>query len=165
VCWVLCWLTPDLTPMLCWAELALPRNGHSKGIAFIDYQKEEDAAVALIKTDGTKLKDGVLEVCVCVLQMADDNTGGPEQPPEAGRGSGPGPGQEPGAEPRREPAGARAPGPRQVGPGGGRGDGRPQVTAGPLHPEGAHHRAQGAGEPIRIFVWLHPEECIEIKII
>ena len=38
------------------------RNGHSKGIAFVEYEKEAEAAVALLKTDGTKLKGVELQV-------------------------------------------------------------------------------------------------------
>ena len=56
--------TSTLTP-----TLTLPtshphtRNGHSKGIAFVEYSKEGEAAAALVKTDGTNLKGGQLQVC------------------------------------------------------------------------------------------------------
>merc|ERR1712141_97897 len=40
------------------------RNGHSKGIAFVEYEKEAEAAVALLKTDGTKLKGVELQVAL-----------------------------------------------------------------------------------------------------
>merc|ERR1711973_114753 len=39
-------------------------NGHSKGIAFVEYEKEAEAAVALLKTDGTKLKGVELQVAL-----------------------------------------------------------------------------------------------------
>ena len=37
-------------------------GGQSKGIAFVEYEKEAEAAVALLKTDGTKLKGVELQV-------------------------------------------------------------------------------------------------------
>lgn len=51
-------LSTQLIPL----DNAFTRNGHSKGIAFVEYEKEAEAAVALLKTDGTKLKGVELQV-------------------------------------------------------------------------------------------------------
>jgi len=61
-------------------RLVTYRNGHSKGIAFVEYEKEAEAAVALLKTDGTKLK-GV------ELQVALSNPPKKEENPPAGAAS------------------------------------------------------------------------------
>merc|ERR1712088_1215821 len=45
-------------------RLVTYRNGHSKGIAFVEFEKEAEAAVALVKTDGTKLKGVALQVAL-----------------------------------------------------------------------------------------------------
>jgi len=47
-------------------EVRLPtyRNGHSKGIAFVDYEDEVSAATALIKTDNMKLKSKEIRVAL-----------------------------------------------------------------------------------------------------
>ena len=36
------------------------RNGHSKGLAFVEYQDEVSAAKALLKTDGNFIKNCIL---------------------------------------------------------------------------------------------------------
>ena len=62
------------------------RNGHSKGIAFVEYEKEAEAAVALLKTDGTKLKG--VELQVEAVPFLTNRwirfPGGIEQPPQEG---------------------------------------------------------------------------------
>jgi len=47
-------------------EIRLPtyRNGHSKGIAFVDYEDELGAATALIKTDNMRLKSKEIHVAL-----------------------------------------------------------------------------------------------------
>jgi len=56
-------------------RLVTYRNGHSKGMAFVDYEDEVSAATALLKTDGMKLED-------CELHVALSNP--PERKPEGG---------------------------------------------------------------------------------
>ena len=41
-----------------------PRNGHSKGIAFVEYKLEADASSAVIKSDKMKIKGQVIEVAL-----------------------------------------------------------------------------------------------------
>ena len=60
------------------------RNGHSKGIAFIEYEKEAEAAVALLKTDGTKLKGVELRVEAAPSIRCILCPGGLEQPTKEG---------------------------------------------------------------------------------
>jgi len=45
-------------------RLVTYRNGHSKGIAFVEYAEEVAAAKALVKTDGMKIKDKEIEVAI-----------------------------------------------------------------------------------------------------
>merc|ERR1719206_1442945 len=47
-------------------EIRLPiyRNGHSKGIAFVDYEDELGAATALIKADNMKLRSKEIRVAL-----------------------------------------------------------------------------------------------------
>ncbi|XP_012282732.1 squamous cell carcinoma antigen recognized by T-cells 3 [Orussus abietinus] len=40
------------------------RNGHSKGLAYVEFQDEVDAKKALLATDGTKVKDKVISVAI-----------------------------------------------------------------------------------------------------
>lgn len=40
------------------------RNGHSKGLAYIEYHDETAAANAVVKTDGTKIKENVISVAI-----------------------------------------------------------------------------------------------------
>jgi len=56
-------------------RLVTYRNGHSKGMAFVDYEEEVSAAAALLKTDGMELEDSVLHVAL---------SNPPERKPEAG---------------------------------------------------------------------------------
>ncbi|XP_046418418.1 squamous cell carcinoma antigen recognized by T-cells 3-like [Neodiprion fabricii] len=55
-------------------RLVTYRNGHSKGIAYIDFKSEVDASKALIATDGMTIEDKVISVAV-------------SQPPERKKGS------------------------------------------------------------------------------
>jgi len=61
-------------------RLVTYRNGHSKGIAFVEYSKEGEAAAALVKTDGTNLKGGQLQVA---LSNPPSKAGDPPKAPEA----------------------------------------------------------------------------------
>ncbi|TRY70053.1 hypothetical protein TCAL_04845 [Tigriopus californicus] len=45
-------------------RLVTYRNGHSKGIAFVEYEKESDAQTALLKTDGTTIEDKEISVAI-----------------------------------------------------------------------------------------------------
>merc|ERR1711971_902933 len=54
-------------------RLVTYRNGHSKGIAFVEYEKEAEAAVALLKTDGTKLKGVELQVALSNPPKKEEN--------------------------------------------------------------------------------------------
>ncbi|GFQ70924.1 squamous cell carcinoma antigen recognized by T-cells 3 [Trichonephila clavata] len=45
-------------------RLVTYRNGHSKGIAYVDYHDETAAANAVMKLDGTKVKDHVISVAI-----------------------------------------------------------------------------------------------------
>jgi len=45
-------------------RLVTYRNGHSKGIAFVDYEEELGAATALIKTDNMKIKTKEIQVAL-----------------------------------------------------------------------------------------------------
>jgi len=56
-------------------RLVTYRNGHSKGMAFVDYEDEVSAAAALLKTDGMKVEDSVLQVAL---------SNPPERKPEGG---------------------------------------------------------------------------------
>lgn len=56
-------------------RLVTYRNGHSKGMAFVDYEDEVSAATALLKTDGMELEDSVLHVAL---------SNPPERKPEGG---------------------------------------------------------------------------------
>lgn len=59
-------------------RLVTYRNGHSKGLAYVDFIDEADAAKALLATDGMKIEDKVISVAI-------------SQPPERKKGS---PGEE-----------------------------------------------------------------------
>lgn len=54
-------------------RLVTYRNGHSKGLAYVDFKDEADASRALIATDGTKIEDKIISVAV-------------SQPPERKKG-------------------------------------------------------------------------------
>jgi len=56
-------------------RLVTYRNGHSKGMAFVDYEDEVSAAAALLKTDGMKVEDSILQVAL---------SNPPERKPEGG---------------------------------------------------------------------------------
>lgn len=60
-------------------EIRVPtyRNGHSKGIAFVDFEEEVGAATALIKTDNMKLKTKEIHVALSNPPKRDE--GGPNQ--------------------------------------------------------------------------------------
>ncbi|XP_023326445.1 squamous cell carcinoma antigen recognized by T-cells 3 isoform X2 [Eurytemora carolleeae] len=45
-------------------RLVTYRNGHSKGLAFVEYKDEVNAAKALVKTDGMKVKDKEIQVAL-----------------------------------------------------------------------------------------------------
>jgi len=45
-------------------RLVTYRNGHSKGLAFVDFKEEVGAAKALIKTDGMKIKKNEIQVAI-----------------------------------------------------------------------------------------------------
>eukprot|EP00092_Neocalanus_flemingeri_P022932 GFUD01024863.1.p1 GENE.GFUD01024863.1~~GFUD01024863.1.p1 ORF type:complete len:939 (+),score=286.08 GFUD01024863.1:83-2899(+) len=45
-------------------RLVTYRNGHSKGLAFVDYEEEVGAATALIKTDNMKIKSKEIQVAL-----------------------------------------------------------------------------------------------------
>merc|ERR1712181_217661 len=75
-------------------RLVTYRNGHSKGIAFVEYEKEAEAAVALLKTDGTKLKGVELQVALSNPPKKEENPPA-SAPQEQVRGLG-GTSQEPG---------------------------------------------------------------------
>jgi len=53
-------------------RLVTYRNGHSKGIAFAEYKDEVDAAKALVKADGIKLKGKEIEVALSNPPKRDD---------------------------------------------------------------------------------------------
>ncbi|XP_012257454.2 squamous cell carcinoma antigen recognized by T-cells 3 [Athalia rosae] len=55
-------------------RLVTYRNGHSKGLAYVDFQNEADAGRALLATDGMTIEDKVISVAV-------------SQPPERKKGS------------------------------------------------------------------------------
>lgn len=40
------------------------RNGHSKGLAYVEYQDEDTAGKALLSTDGMKIADKVISVAI-----------------------------------------------------------------------------------------------------
>lgn len=40
------------------------RNGHSKGLAYVEFENEADASKALLATDGTTIEDKVINVAV-----------------------------------------------------------------------------------------------------
>merc|ERR1712112_299639 len=74
-------------------RLVTYRNGHSKGIAFVEFEKEAEAAVALLKTDGTKLKGVELQVALSNPPKKEENP--PATPKEQVRSLG-GTSQDPG---------------------------------------------------------------------
>merc|ERR1712130_945253 len=74
-------------------RLVTYRNGHSKGIAFVEFEKEAEAAVALLKTDGTKLKGVELQVALSNPPKKEENP--PAAPKEQVRSLG-GTSQDPG---------------------------------------------------------------------
>ncbi|KYQ59503.1 Squamous cell carcinoma antigen recognized by T-cells 3 [Trachymyrmex zeteki] len=45
-------------------RLVTYRNGHSKGLAYVEYHDEETAAKALLSTDGMKIQDKVINVAI-----------------------------------------------------------------------------------------------------
>ncbi|GFT14213.1 squamous cell carcinoma antigen recognized by T-cells 3 [Nephila pilipes] len=45
-------------------RLVTYRNGHSKGIAYVEYQVESAAANAVVNMDGTKIQDNVISVAI-----------------------------------------------------------------------------------------------------
>lgn len=45
-------------------RLVTYRNGHSKGLAYVDFKDKNDAAKALIATDGMKIGDKVINVAI-----------------------------------------------------------------------------------------------------
>lgn len=45
-------------------RLVTYRNGHSKGLAYIEYHDEETAMKALLSTDGMKIQDKVISVAI-----------------------------------------------------------------------------------------------------
>lgn len=45
-------------------RLVTYRNGHSKGLAYVEYHDEATAAKALLSTDGMKIQDKVISVAI-----------------------------------------------------------------------------------------------------
>jgi len=45
-------------------RLVTYRNGHSKGIAFVEYTSESSASKAIVHTDGLKIKDKEISVAI-----------------------------------------------------------------------------------------------------
>jgi len=45
-------------------RLVTYRNGHSKGLAYVEYHDEATAAKALLSTDGMKIQDKVINVAI-----------------------------------------------------------------------------------------------------
>lgn len=45
-------------------RLVTYRNGHSKGLAYVEYHDEVTAAKALLNTDGMKIQDKVISVAI-----------------------------------------------------------------------------------------------------
>lgn len=45
-------------------RLVTYRNGHSKGLAYVEYHDEVTAAKALLSTDGMKIQDKVINVAI-----------------------------------------------------------------------------------------------------
>jgi len=45
-------------------RLVTYRNGHSKGLAYVEYHDEATAAKALLNTDGLKIQDKVISVAI-----------------------------------------------------------------------------------------------------
>lgn len=45
-------------------RLVTYRNGHSKGLAYVEYHDETTAAKALLSTDGMKIQDKVISVAI-----------------------------------------------------------------------------------------------------
>lgn len=62
-------------------RLVTYRNGHSKGLAYVEYYNEVIAAKALLHTDGMKIDDRVISVAISQppdrrkAQTAEDNDG------------------------------------------------------------------------------------------
>lgn len=62
-------------------RLVTYRNGHSKGLAYVEYYDETNAAKALLNTDGMKIHDRVISVAISQppdrkkVQAAEDNDG------------------------------------------------------------------------------------------
>lgn len=64
-------------------RLVTYRNGHSKGIAFVEYEKESDAQTALLKTDGTTIEDKEISVALSNPPERKGNKTQQSQAPEA----------------------------------------------------------------------------------
>lgn len=45
-------------------RLVTYRNGHSKGLAYIEYEDENSASAALVKTDGSKIREHIISVAI-----------------------------------------------------------------------------------------------------
>jgi len=56
-------------------RLVTYRNGHSKGIAFVEFKEEVAAAKALVKTDGMKVKDKEIHVAISNPPKKKDDSG------------------------------------------------------------------------------------------
>ncbi|EGI60759.1 PREDICTED: squamous cell carcinoma antigen recognized by T-cells 3-like [Acromyrmex echinatior] len=62
-------------------RLVTYRNGHSKGLAYVEYHDEATAAKALLSTDGMKIQDKVINVAISQppdrkkIQNPEENTG------------------------------------------------------------------------------------------
>ncbi|KAG0416079.1 hypothetical protein HPB47_006755, partial [Ixodes persulcatus] len=72
------------------------RNGHSKGIAYVEFTNETSATVALVQTDGMQLGKHTLQVAISNPpsrgprnQNPQDSHGGPRPVPVASLGGGP----------------------------------------------------------------------------
>ena len=45
-------------------RLVTYRNGHSKGIAYVEYTSEASASKAIVQTDGMKIQDRLISVAI-----------------------------------------------------------------------------------------------------
>jgi len=64
-------------------RLVTYRNGHSKGLAFVDFNDEVAAAKALIKTDGMKIKEKEISVALSNPPKRKEEATGPSQGDDA----------------------------------------------------------------------------------
>jgi len=54
-------------------RLVTYRNGHSKGLAYVEYHDEATAAKALLNTDGLKIQDKVISVAISQPIQTEEN--------------------------------------------------------------------------------------------